>query len=57
MFFSVGKLMPLPACTEDGHCKECGAGPNGSHKGTCAWSLMRSGQFWIPQKWSDVSAS
>jgi hypothetical protein len=41
--------MPAPACTPDGRCRECGE-PNG-HKGTCAWSLMRSGVVWVPQAW------
>lgn len=51
MFWTQGKFMPGPACTRDGKCKECGCDENGSHKGTCAWSLMRSGEFWIPKKW------
>lgn len=51
MTFFVGQPMPPPACTPDGKCKECGEA-SGSHKGTCDWSIMRSGQLWIPQPWS-----
>ena len=51
MFFTVGKVMPAPACTVDGKCKECGCDEKTNHKSICAWSLMRSGQYWIPKRW------
>jgi len=53
-------LMPAPACTEDGHCRECGAGPQPAggyqaHTGICSWSLMRSGSLWWPQSWKEAA--
>ena len=50
-WFARAQLMPVPACTEDGYCRECGE--KESHRGTCAWSLMRSGTVWVPQSWPE----